>query len=156
MQYRVVVVFNAVVLIVALFVARDADAQVLRTLSSNVRPEAANSICGQRIPQPVSLPPPGSGPVVYLISPCFQRQGGRPRFSPESYLGDIRLKPSRPSAGDWTPYDAAAEQVMLQDYERLSASSTRPLTDLTIEIRDYTFSNGVTGKLVIYDMIERN
>jgi hypothetical protein len=129
-------------------------AQTLRTLSMDTRPAAATSICGAPVPPPNFLPPAGSGPVVYLLAPCFERQGGRPRVDPLTYLADIQLKPSRPSAGAWTPYDAAAERVIFQDSQRLSSSHS--LADLTIEIRDYTFSNGVVGKLVIYDMIERN
>ncbi len=139
-----------------LFVATPSHAQRLRTLSTTSTPAAPNRICGQRVPAPAALPPADSVPVVYLISPCFERQGGRPRLNPESYLQDIQLKPSRPSSGEWTPYDAAAEQMIVQDFERLSTNPAHPLVDLTIEIRDYTFSNGVVGKLVIYDMIERN
>ena len=129
-------------------------AQTLRTLSTNTRPAAAASICGAPVPPPNFLPPAGSGPVVYLLAPCFERQGGRSRLAPETYLAEIQLKPSRPSAGVWTPYDAAAERVIFQDFQRLSTDQR--LADLTLEIRDYAFSNGVIGKLVIYDMIERN
>ena len=154
MANRAVTVLGSLTVVFTLLAAGHADGQFLRTLSTNSTPAAANSICGQPVRQPLSLPPAGSGPVVYFISPCFERQGGRPRFNPETYLKDIRLKPSRPSVGDWTPYDAAAEQVIVQDFERLSAN--HPLVDLTIEIRDYAFANGVIGKLVIYDMIERN
>ena len=129
-------------------------AQTLRTLSTDTKPAAATSICGVPVPPPNFLPPAGAGPVVYLLAPCFERQGGRPRVDPLRYLADIQLKPSRPSAGEWTPYDAAAERVIFQDFQRLSGN--HPLADLTVQIRDYAFSNGVIGKLVIYDMIERN
>lgn len=77
-------------------------------------------------------------------------------MNPETYLQDIHLKPSRPSIGEWTRFDTAAEQAILQDFERLSTNPAHPLADLTIEIRDYTFPNGVIGKLVTYDMIDRN
>lgn len=155
MDNRAAIAVASLAILCAPNAARQADAQVLRTLSSAPTPAAANSICGQAIPPPLSVPPAGSGPVVYFISPCFERQGGRPRFSAGTYLQDIHLKPSRPSTGEWIPYDAAAEQMILQDFERLSTDPARPLADLTIEIRDYTFSNGVIGKLVIYDMIDR-
>jgi hypothetical protein len=145
---------SSVVGLSMLLASRYADGQELRTLSTAPTPAATNSICGQRVPPTQFLPPTGSGPVVYLIAPCFERQGGRSRFAPETYLRDIQLKASRPSQGKWTPYDVAAEQAILQDFQRLSTN--HPLADLTIEIRDYPFSNGVVGKLVIYDMIERN
>lgn len=31
-----------------------------------------------------------------------------------------------------------------------------PLADLSIDIRDFQLSNGVIGKLVTYDIVERN
>jgi hypothetical protein len=64
------------------------------------------------------------------------------------------LKPSRPSQGFWTPYDSAAEQVILEDFQRLW--NNLPLADLSIDIRDFQFSNGVIGKLVTYNITERN
>jgi hypothetical protein len=64
------------------------------------------------------------------------------------------LKPSRPSQGLWTPYDSAAEQVILEDFQRLW--NHFPLADLSIDIRDFAFSNGVIGKLVTYNITERN
>jgi len=154
MWNRAVAVLGSLAVSFTLLAARRADAQMLRTISTNSLPAAANSICGQSIVPPTVLPPAGSGPVVYLISPCFERQGGRPRIDPVTYLHDIQLKPSRPSVGNWVAYDAATEQVILQDFERLRKN--HQLADLTIDIRDYTFSNGVVGKLVTYDMIERN
>ena len=144
--------FVATVLSLLSLVA-SARAQALRTLTSSTGPAGASEICGQPVPPPNFLPPTGSGPVVYLISPCFERQGGRSRIGPEAYLRDIQLKPSRPSRGEWTPYDAAAEQVIFEDFQRLLKN--RPLNDLSVEIRDYAFSNGVIGKLVSYNMIER-
>src|SRR3954470_25064197 len=74
-------------------------AQALRTVAASTQgqPVAASSICGIAAPLPGALPPPTSGPVVYLISPCFERQRGRPRLQPETYLREIHLKPSRPS-----------------------------------------------------------
>ena len=131
-------------------------AQALRTVTASIQgqPVTALSICGAGVPLPGALPPPTSGPVVYLIAPCFERQGGRPRLEPETYLREIHLKPSRPSQGLWTPYDSAAEQVVLEDFQRLWINL--PLADLSIEIRDFQFSNGVIGKLVTYNITERN
>jgi hypothetical protein len=131
-------------------------AQTLRTVTASTQgqPGAPSSICGIAAPRPRALPPSTSGPVVYMISPCFERQGGRPRLEPETYLREIHLKPSRPSQGLWTPYDSAAEQVILEDFQRLW--NHLPLADLSIDIRDFRFSNGVIGKLVTYNITERD
>jgi len=131
-------------------------AQALRTVTASTqgRRAAASSICGIAAPLPGALPPSTSGPVVYLISPCFERQGRRSRLPPETYLREIHLKASRPSQGLWTPYDSAAEQVILEDVQRLW--NHLPLADLSIDIRDFAFSNGVIGKLVTYNITERD
>src|SRR5215218_9524398 len=39
-------------------------------------PATQQTVCGQPVPAPSRLPPAGSAPVVYLIVPCFQKQGG--------------------------------------------------------------------------------
>ena len=62
-------------------------------------------------------------------------------------------RPSRPSEGVWVPYDEAAEKTIRDDFKRLWA--TNFLDNLSIDADDYTFSNGVVGKLVIYNMEER-
>ena len=120
-------------------------------------PAAANSnpstVCGAPIPQPASLPPANSGPVVYLIVPCFAKQGGSPVVEPETYLYYIQLRPSLPSQNMWVPWDDAHEQIAKDDFKRLWG--TNFLDDLSVEVSDYTFSNGVVGKIVLYDMEER-
>ncbi len=70
-----------------------------------------------------------------------------------TYLYYIQTKPSRPSADAWVPYDDAAEQTIRDDFRRLWA--TNFLDDLSIEVKDYAFPNGVEGKIVIYNMEER-
>ena len=109
--------------------------------------------CGQDVPPPASLPPAGSSPVVYLFGPCFEAQGGASVIDPETYLYYIQLKPSQPSQGNWTPYDEAAEKTILEDFHRLW--NTNFLDNLWIDVTNYTFSNGVVGKLVSYNMEER-
>jgi len=140
----------------ALLWTANPGAQALRTVTTGTQGQTvtARTICGQTVPTPRASPPSTSGPVVYLIAPCFPRQGGRSRLPPETYLRDIRLKPSQPSRELWTPYDAAAEQAVLDDFQRLWKNNA--LTDLSIEIRDFRFSNGVIGKLVTYNITERN
>jgi len=129
-----------------------AQAQDLRELKA-APASAAASLCGLSVKPPVTLPPSGSGPVIFQLAPCFERQGGRSQIRPEDYLRDIRLKPSRPSTGLWIPYDAAAERLIFDDFQRLWKSHA--LADLSVEVHDYRFSNGVVGKLVAYHITER-
>src|SRR4051812_12184784 len=114
---------------------------------------APKMVCGLPIPEPSRLPPAGSGPVVYQVVPCFQKQGGSPAIDPATYLYYIQLHGSRPSENVWVPYDEKAEQMMLGDFKRLWA--TLFLDDLAVDVIDYPFANGVLGKLVVYDMEER-
>jgi hypothetical protein len=129
--------------------ALPAQAQALRNLSANPAPAFATAICGtQPVPPARALPPEGSGPVVYLIGLCRTKQGA------QTYLPDIQLKASRPSEGLWVPFDASAERVVLEDFERLWKNHS--LQDLSIDVRDYQLSNGVIGKLVTYNIVEQN
>ena len=131
-------------------------------------PAAANSnpttVCGLPIPPPAALPPAGSGPVVFQIVPCFAKQGGSPVVEPETYLYYIQLRPSLPSQNVWVAWDARAQQTAADDFKRLWA--TNFLDDLTVQVSDppgtpgspltdYVFANGVVGKIVVYDMEER-
>jgi outer membrane protein insertion porin family len=109
--------------------------------------------CGQDIPPPANLPPAGSGPVLWIYGPCFEEQGGASVIEPETYLYYIKLKPSRPSQNEWTPWDAAAERQVLEDFKALWG--TNFLENLWIESQDYTFPNGVVGKIITYHMEER-
>jgi outer membrane protein insertion porin family len=114
---------------------------------------AAVTQCGQPVPAPRALPPAGSGPVVYTIAPCFQAQGGQSVIEPQTYLYYIQLKPSRPSEGVWVPYNDETEKTILEDFHRLW--NTNFLDNLWIDVEDYHFSNGVIGKMVTYNMEER-
>jgi outer membrane protein insertion porin family len=111
------------------------------------------TICGSPIPRPAALPPAGSGPVVFLIAPCFEAQGNVNLVDIQTYLYYIQLKYSQPSQGIWIPYNDDAEKAILDDFKRLWG--TKFLDNLSIETQDYTFENGVVGKLVIYNMEER-
>ena len=132
--------------------ASPAYAQAANPAAANSNPSTA---CGLPIPPPASLPPAGSAPVLFQIVPCFAKQGGSPVVEPETYLYYMKLVPmvSRPSQGMWTPWNEMTEQVAKDDFGRLWA--TNFLDDLSVETQDYTFSNGVVGKIVIYDMEER-
>ena len=72
---------------------------------------------------------------------------------PETYLYYIQTRTSRPSQGVWIPYDETIRASILDDFKRLWATGF--LDDLTIEVSDYAFANGVIGKLVVYHMEER-
>jgi outer membrane protein insertion porin family len=111
------------------------------------------TVCGLPIPTPTSLPPVGSGPVVFQIIPCFQKQGGYSAIEVNTYLYYIQVKPSLPSQNRWIPYDESTEQLIREDFKRLWATSF--LDDLAIRVEDYRFANGVIGKMVVYDMEER-
>ena len=65
----------------------------------------------------------------------------------------IQTKPSRPSEGVWVPYNEAAEQTIRDDFKRLWG--TNFLDNLWVDVTDYTFANGVVGKLISYNMEER-
>jgi len=114
-------------------------------------------LCGglYQIGAPSRLPPEGSGPVVYQVGPCFEKQGGSPVVDAQTYLYYMEMKNhvSVPSTNRWVPYDDKAEQIMLADFKRLWA--TNFLDDLAVETHDYKFANGVIGKVVLYQMEER-
>jgi outer membrane protein insertion porin family len=116
---------------------------------------APTTICGQPIPAPRALPPANSGPVLYLIAPCFEAQGGGSVIDPETYLYYIQLKDklSRPSEDKWVPYDDTAAKIAHDDFQRLW--NTNFLDNLWIEKNEYRFSNGVIGELITYHMEER-
>ncbi len=105
------------------------------------------------MPPPARLPPAGSPPVIYQIAPCFEKQGGISSVEAATYLYYIQTRPSLPSQNQWVPYDAAAEERLRADFRSLWA--TNFLDDLSIEVLDYQFSNGVVGKLIKYDLEER-
>jgi len=112
-----------------------------------------SSVCGMLIPAPANLPPAGSPPVVFLLVPCFAKQGGSSVVEGETYRYYIQTPVSRPSENKWVPYDDDTEKAILDDFKRLWGTSF--LDDLSIETLDYTFSNGVIGKIIVYDMEER-
>jgi len=116
-------------------------------------PATRARICDQDVPPPASLPPAGSGPVVYLIAPCFDAQGGTSLIDYETYLYYIKLKRSLPSQGQWTPYDDDAEKQIKDDFAALWGTGF--LDNLWIEREPYMFSNGVEGELITYHMEER-
>jgi outer membrane protein insertion porin family len=118
-------------------------------------PAGSQTVCGQPVPTPKTMPPAGSGPVVFQIVPCFEKQGGYPVVEANTYLFYIEAKSRLSNAllNKWVPYDESTEQIIRDDFKRLWA--TNFLDDLQIRTEDYVFPNGVIGKMIVYDMEER-
>jgi outer membrane protein insertion porin family len=109
-------------------------------------------VCGQQV-TPAAQPNAGSGPVVLFVAPCFEAQGNASVIEFQTYLYYIHLRPSQPSQAIWVPWDDASEKTVLDDFKRLWG--TNFLDNLWIDVRDYTFPNGAVGKIVTYNMEER-
>ena len=109
--------------------------------------------CGTEVTDPAALPPADSPPFVWTLELCFNSQGGFSTVENTTYLYYTKLRPSLPSQGTFVPYDEATEELMLTDFQTLWA--TNFLDDLSIEVTDHTFSNGVVGKMIVYHMEER-
>lgn len=105
--------------------------------------------------QPAPLPPPDSPTLFTTIQLLFPTQGNVASVEGQTYLYYMESDQhvSLPSQGRWTPYDETIEQLLLADYERLW--DTGFLTDLTIEIVDDPYPNGVQGRRAIFVMEER-
>src|SRR5262245_34030281 len=111
------------------------------------------TVCNQQVPEPSKQPPAGSSTILYGFMLCFEKQGGFPVIEANTYLYYIQLRPSDSRVDRWIPYDDSSEQTILADFKRLWA--TNFLDDLAIDVRDVQYANGVKGKLVIYNMEER-
>jgi outer membrane protein insertion porin family len=112
------------------------------------------TFCGtQRAP--LAQPPVGTPPVVLFVGPCFEAQGGTSVIEPQTYAYYMQVVPmaSTPSQGIWIPYDDSVEQIVREDFKRLLATGF--LDNLSIEVSDYQFPNGTVGKLITYNMEER-
>jgi outer membrane protein insertion porin family len=148
----------AVLFAAALVLGAAADARAQTPATAPVPSEAMSlpaTICGLNVGAPANLPPAGSPPVLYTVLVCFEKQGNVPVVDANTYLFYIELarRVSAPSENRWVPYTEEIEQAVLGDFRRLW--NTNFLDDLTIEARDVRFSNGVIGKVVVYNMEER-
>ncbi len=114
----------------------------------------AATICGQPVPPPRTLPPDGRARSC-TSSPRVSRRRGTRRWSDvQTYLYYIQteIQPAvRERLGALQRRGRAADSRRLQ--ARLWA--TNFLDNLSIETQDYTFSNGVVGKLITYNLEER-
>jgi outer membrane protein insertion porin family len=111
---------------------------------------AAGQTPGAPGQQPTRLPPPGSPPLVRFIELQFPAQGGVSVIDPQTYLYYIQTAASRSRDGVWVPYK---EETVLEDFKRLWA--TNFLDNLSIEVKDTPYENGVMGKHIIYTLEER-
>jgi outer membrane protein insertion porin family len=120
-------------------------------------PTGTLPLCGgmYQIGAPAKLPPASSGPVIYQVGPCFEKQGGYSVIDPQTYVYymEIAHQVSDPAADRWVPFTDKTEQTVVADFKRLWA--TNFLDDLSAETYDYVFSNGVVGKIILYNMEER-
>src|SRR4249919_389061 len=110
------------------------------------------TVCGQQI-APRAQPPAGHAPVVLFIAPCFEAQGNASVIDSQTYVYYIQQKPSTPSQGQWVPYDDSSEKIIEDDFHRLW--NTNFLDNIWIDVSDYKFPNGTIGKVVTYNMEER-
>jgi outer membrane protein insertion porin family len=99
------------------------------------------------------LPPAGSPPLVRFIQLAFPTQGDQSVIDARTYLYYIQTEVSRPSDGVWVPYNDSTEGILKEDFKRLWA--TNFLDDLSIEVFDDPYPNGVMGKRIVYKMEER-
>src|SRR5436305_5665556 len=110
------------------------------------------TVCGQET-RPAAEPPAGSPPVVLYIAPCFEAQGNQSVIEPQTYLYYIHVKQSTPSRGQWVNYDETTEKTIEDDFHQLW--NTNFLDNLFVDVSDYKFPNGTIGKIVTYNMEER-
>ena len=110
------------------------------------------NVCGQQIP-PRAQPPAGHAPVVLFIAPCFEAQGNQSVIDAQTYLYYIQQKFSAPSQNQWVNYDETSEKTIQDDFHRLW--NTNFLDNLWVDVSDYKFPNGTIGKIITYNMEER-
>src|SRR6478672_1247630 len=144
-------------LFAALAVGAPARAQVIAPVqalppSGEAQPLPA-TICNQQVPEPARLPPANSPPVLTAVMLCFEKQGGSPVVEANTYLYYMQAKGSRPSLNEWIKYDDSVQQLALADFKRLWG--TNFLDDLSIEVRNVKYANDVLGKVLVYNMEER-
>lgn len=101
-------------------------------------------------PAAAPQPPAGSEPVVRTIEIAFPTQGNVSLIDPETYLYYIKTQTSLPSSGTWATFE---RQTVIDDFARLWATGF--LDDLSIEVKDVPYENGVIGKHITYNIEER-
>ncbi len=113
-------------------------------------PAAAQAPAVQQ--QPAAMPPAGSGPTFRNLFPRCEPDNVC-LVDPMTYLYYIETRPSVPSQNRWVPWSNEVAESLRRDFNRLWA--TNFLEDLSIEVVDSTYPNGVVAKDVIIHMTER-
>jgi outer membrane protein insertion porin family len=124
--------------------------------AAQTQPPAAQQAPAPATPAPPGTPsrlPPAGGPFLTAVMLCFEKQGGSPVVEANTYLYYLQLRGSQPSTNTWLPFNDTAVQTAVGDFKRLWA--TNFLDDLVIEVRDVRYANGVVGKVIVYNMEER-
>ena len=124
------------------------------TLAVAVVGAAEPVVFGEQQPE-AALPPSGSPALFRSLEIRFPTQGNVPTVEIATYLYYMEVddEVSLPSQQRWTPFDAALETLLLEDFERLWATDF--LNDIAIEIVDDPYPNGVEGRRVIFLLEER-
>ena len=106
-------------------------------------------------PAPAALPPEDSPPLVRTVEFDFSAQNNESNVPYETYFYHMRITEhvSSPSQGRWEPYTEETEQMLRDDFGRLW--DTGFLDDLSIEVKDQPYSNGVIGKHITFKFEER-
>ena len=115
--------------------------------------KAEPMVIGEQVPS--ALPPADSPTLLNLVELRLPTQGNVSSVERETYLYYMEIDEhlTQPSQGIWTPFDETLEEILLDDFQSLW--DTGFLTDLSIEIIDAPFPNGVAGKNVVFLMEER-
>ena len=138
---------------------RPARASAVAPASSRptgVTPDRPPAVQAPPLAAPAARHRPGSTPFVWQLELCFASRATRRSIEAETYLYYIKLKDRQPAVagqlGALQRDDRADDAV--DDFKRLMGT-TNFLDDLSIEVTDYAFPNGVVGKIVTYHMEER-
>ena len=101
------------------------------------------------------LPPEDSPALVRTLEFDFSAQGNVSNVPYETYFYHMRITEnvSAPREGRWVPYTEETEQMLRDDFVRLW--DTGFLDDLSIEVRDEPYDNGVMGKHITFKFEER-
>jgi outer membrane protein insertion porin family len=106
-------------------------------------------------PPPAALPPEDSPPLVRNLEFDFSAQNGESNVPYDTYFYHMRITDnvSAPSEERWVPYTEEIEQMLRDDFGRLW--DTGFLDDLSIEVKDNPYPNGVIGKHITFKFEER-
>ena len=100
-------------------------------------------------------PPQGSPVLTRSIELAFPTQGNDSILDPPTYRYYMAVPRYRslPSQNKWVPY-AETEPFIRSDADRLWG--TGKLESLWVEVRDEPWTNGVRGKRIVFNLVERD